>query len=104
MKMYPNGHEEESKDYVSIFLSLFLDKRNKTNEEVKAKFQFSIHKLNGDEFKSNIGGTFTLRNSCIKCNNAWPLIKREELLNEENGYLDGDRLTIVCSLTIIVIF
>jgi hypothetical protein len=34
---------------------------------------------------------------------AWgfdKLIKREDLFNEENGYLDGDRLTIVCKLMV----
>jgi len=44
--IYPNGEKEEFKDYVSIYLYLLEPK----NEEVKAKYQFSIPKSNGGEF------------------------------------------------------
>jgi hypothetical protein len=45
--MYPNGFEEEFKDYVAAFLHLI----DSNNEEVNAKFQFSIRKSNGQEFE-----------------------------------------------------
>jgi len=47
MQIYPNGCKEEFKDYVSLFLHLI----DSNNGEVEAKYQISIHKPNGDEFK-----------------------------------------------------
>lgn len=108
--MYPNGRIEESNDYIAIFLYLTDSK----NEEMEAKYQITIRKPNGDEFvlKPSKNLLFIkLKKFQVSAEwrkykpdtNGWgcdKMIKREDLLKAENGYLDGGQLTIVCSVTV----
>jgi hypothetical protein len=100
MQIYPSGFDKNSKDYISLYLTPIHS--TSTNEEVEAKYQFSIRKPSGDEFKFNAIG-LKYRGSMIE---AWswdrnPMVKMRDLLNEKNGYVDGSgRLTVVCTLMV----
>jgi hypothetical protein len=49
MKMFPNGKEEQFRDYVGLSLS-FIGNSN-SEEEVEAKFWISIRKSDAEEVK-----------------------------------------------------
>uniref|UniRef100_A0A0N5CG76 BTB domain-containing protein n=1 Tax=Strongyloides papillosus TaxID=174720 RepID=A0A0N5CG76_STREA len=90
--IYPNGDFKDSKEYVSVFLILLRP------GEAKAKFKFSI--LNDKEEEKNIfyGGVYYYNKD-----NGWgesKFIKKEFLLNESNGLLINDQLTILCEVEI----
>jgi hypothetical protein len=110
MIIYPN------QGYIWLYLKLY----NSNNEEVKARYEISIRKSNGEEFilkpSDNAKLPFTklikifivpeeylkfeqLKNAKLDDNNN-KLIKKEELLDKKNQYLYYNRLTIVCKLEV----
>lgn len=48
LRVNPKGLDEESKDYLSLYLLLLATNKN----EVRAKFKFSILNVNRDETKA----------------------------------------------------
>lgn len=66
---------------------------------MKAKYQFSIRKPNGSEFKFNIC-ELNYRGLGCWCSDNKPMMKWEDLFNEGNGYIYGGQITIECTLMI----
>uniref|UniRef100_A0A0K0FNX4 Speckle-type POZ protein-like (inferred by orthology to a human protein) n=1 Tax=Strongyloides venezuelensis TaxID=75913 RepID=A0A0K0FNX4_STRVS len=94
LSIYPNGQKENWKKYVSIYLML-----NKPNE-AKVKFRLSILNENKEEENVRIISNVIV----IKKNKGWGFtnfIERDFLLNESNGLLINDKLTILCEAEII---
>uniref|UniRef100_A0A0K0G3X7 Speckle-type POZ protein-like (inferred by orthology to a human protein) n=1 Tax=Strongyloides venezuelensis TaxID=75913 RepID=A0A0K0G3X7_STRVS len=93
LNIYPNGDFKDSKEYVSIFLVLLSPK------ETYAKFRFCI--LNDKEEEKNIsfGDIDSYGNG-----GGWgesKFVKKDFLLDESNGLLTNDQLTILCEVKII---
>ena len=63
--MNPKGLDEESKDYLSLYLLLLATNKN----EVRAKFKFSILNANREETKA-MGKTSDLK-SFHGCSVSW---------------------------------
>jgi hypothetical protein len=78
-------------------ISLYIYPINYEDDKMKAKYQFSIRKPDGREFKFKIIDL----NYCGYGSWCWSetKMKMEDLFNEENGYLNGGRLRIECTLT-----
>ena len=91
---YPKGVDEDSEDYVSLFLTL-VSCRNQT--EVMTKYHLYI--LNSKfEKAENIGYEEEVK-FALEDNMTWGqsyFIKSEVLLDKENGLLPDDNLTIIC--------
>uniref|UniRef100_A0A0N5B3Y0 BTB domain-containing protein n=1 Tax=Strongyloides papillosus TaxID=174720 RepID=A0A0N5B3Y0_STREA len=96
LSIYPNGYREESKGYVSVFLVLLKA------DKAKAKFKLSILNNKGEE--KNV---YTEKNIIdFVTNGSWgslKFVKKDFLLNESNGLLVNDKLTIFCEAEIIEI-
>ncbi|XP_071580452.1 speckle-type POZ protein-like [Temnothorax nylanderi] len=98
LKMYLKGEDsgvdEESKDYLSLFLILVSCRES---QAVKAKCKFSI--LNAKKEETNIMKTI---NQFI-CGGDWgykKFVRRDSLLDEVNGLLLDDKLTIFCEISV----
>uniref|UniRef100_A0A0N5C047 Speckle-type POZ protein-like (inferred by orthology to a human protein) n=1 Tax=Strongyloides papillosus TaxID=174720 RepID=A0A0N5C047_STREA len=89
LSIYPNGQSEDSKEYVSVFLTLIKP------DKAKAKYKFSI--LNEKEEEKNV-----INNGITKDfvkNEGWgfsKFVKKDFLLDVSNGLLINDKLTILC--------
>ncbi|CAO2644932.1 Speckle-type POZ protein [Lemmus lemmus] len=75
LRVNPKGLDEESKDYLSLYLLLVSCPKS----EVRAKFKFSILNAKGEETKAM--GDF--------------------LLDEANGLLPDDKLTLFCEVSVV---
>jgi len=118
LRVNPKGLDEESKDYLSLYL--LLVSCNKT--EVRAKFKFSILNAKREETKAMGNLYLNLSNShtiiiislilifvFIESQRAYrfvqgkdwgfkKFIRRDFLLDEANGLLPDDKLTIFCEV------
>lgn len=116
--MNPKGLDEESKDYLSLYLLLVSCPK----AEVRAKFKFSILNAKGEETKamgeSSVGRVIfcsraafltSLLFLCAESQRAYrfvqgkdwgfkKFIRRDFLLDEANGLLPDDKLTLFCEV------
>ncbi|XP_026808520.1 speckle-type POZ protein A isoform X1 [Rhopalosiphum maidis] len=93
LRVNPKGLDEESKDYLSLYL--LLVSCNKT--EVRAKFKFSILNAKREETKA----MESQRAYRFVQGKDWgfkKFIRRDFLLDEANGLLPDDKLTIFCEM------
>ncbi|CAD5214576.1 unnamed protein product [Bursaphelenchus okinawaensis] len=96
LRINPKGLDEESKDFLSLYLLLVQSDKS----DVRAKFKFSI--LNADREESK--AMESQRAYKFVQSKDWgfkKFIRREYLLNEENGLLPEDRLSIFCEVSIV---
>lgn len=95
LRINPKGLDEESRDYLSLYL--LLVQCNKS--EVRAKFKFSILNAKREETKA----MESQRAYRFVQGKDWgfkKFIRRDFLLDEANGLLPGDRLSIFCEVGI----
>uniref|UniRef100_A0A0N5C010 BTB domain-containing protein n=1 Tax=Strongyloides papillosus TaxID=174720 RepID=A0A0N5C010_STREA len=94
LEIYPNGHNSDSKDYVSVFLML------KKPDKASAKFRFSI--LNDKKGEKNSITFSNVRDFVKNMRLGSPrFVRKDFLLNDSNGLLINDKLTILCEIEII---
>uniref|UniRef100_A0A0N5C027 Speckle-type POZ protein-like (inferred by orthology to a human protein) n=1 Tax=Strongyloides papillosus TaxID=174720 RepID=A0A0N5C027_STREA len=97
LEIYPNGDDEDSKEYVSVYLELLKP------EKAKAKFRFSI--LNDKEEEKNVYDCKWAyefdRNNVNYGLGFSKFVKRDLLLDESNGLLVNGCLVIFCKAEII---
>lgn len=94
--MNPKGLDEESKDYLSLYLLLVSCNKN----EVRAKFKFSILNAKREETKA----MESQRAYRFVQNKDWgfkKFIRRDFLLDEANGLLPDDKLTLYCEVSVV---
>lgn len=92
--MNPKGLDEESKDYLSLYLLLVSCNKS----EVRAKFKFSILNAKREETKA----MESQRAYRFVQGKDWgfkKFIRRDFLLDEANGLLPDDKLTIFCEVS-----
>uniref|UniRef100_A0A0K0F351 Speckle-type POZ protein-like (inferred by orthology to a human protein) n=1 Tax=Strongyloides venezuelensis TaxID=75913 RepID=A0A0K0F351_STRVS len=89
----PNGQDEDSKEFISVYLTLLKP------DKAKAKYRFSIFNdkkeeknvkfvTESEDFVKDVGLGFS------------QFVKRDFLLNESNGLLTNNKLTIQCEAEI----
>ncbi|CAI58651.1 Speckle-type POZ protein homolog [Caenorhabditis elegans] len=96
LRINPKGLDEESRDYLSLYL--LLVQCNKS--EVRAKFKFSILNAKREETKA----MESQRAYRFVQGKDWgfkKFIRRDFLLDEANGLLPGDRLSIFCEVSVV---
>ncbi|CAK9303764.1 unnamed protein product [Gordionus sp. m RMFG-2023] len=96
LRVNPRGLDEESKDYLSLYL--LLVSCNKT--EVRAKFKFSILNSKGEETKA----MESQRAYRFVQGKDWgfkKFIRRDFLLDDANGLLPDDKLTLFCEVSVV---
>uniref|UniRef100_A0A0N5CHC3 BTB domain-containing protein n=1 Tax=Strongyloides papillosus TaxID=174720 RepID=A0A0N5CHC3_STREA len=94
LNIYPNGEDEDSKEYVSVYLELLRP------EKAKAKYRFSI--LNDKEEEKNVKFVTESKDFVKHKGSGFShFVKRDFLLNESNGLLINDKLTILCEAELI---
>jgi speckle-type POZ protein len=92
----PKGLDDESKDYLSLYLLLV----SCCKSEVRAKFKFSILNSKGEETKA----MESQRAYKFVQGKDWgfkKFIKRDFLLDEANGLLPEDKLTIYAEISVV---
>lgn len=111
LRVNPKGLDEESKDYLSLYLLLVSCNKS----EVRAKFKFSILNAKREETKA-MGDTLLLVPEVVKCvifvesqrayrfvqGKDWgfkKFIRRDFLMDETNGLLPDDKLSIFCEVS-----
>uniref|UniRef100_A0A668V115 MATH domain-containing protein n=1 Tax=Oreochromis aureus TaxID=47969 RepID=A0A668V115_OREAU len=93
LRVNPKGLDEESKDYLSLYLLLVSCPK----AEVRAKFKFSILNAKGEETKA----MESQRAYRFVQGKDWgfkKFIRRDFLLDEANGLLPDDKLTLFCEI------
>ncbi|CAI2347560.1 unnamed protein product [Caenorhabditis sp. 36 PRJEB53466] len=96
LRINPKGLDEESRDYLSLYL--LLVQCNKS--EVRAKFKFSILNAKREETKA----MESQRAYRFVQGKDWgfkKFIRRDFLLDEANGLLPEDRLSIFCEVSVV---
>ncbi|KRX83677.1 Protein roadkill [Trichinella nativa] len=96
LRINPKGLDEESKDYLSLYLLLVHCYKN----EVRAKFKFSILNAKREETKA----MESQRAYRFVQGKDWgfkKFIRRDFLLDEMNGLLPDDKLTIFCEVSVV---
>ncbi|KIH58947.1 MATH domain protein [Ancylostoma duodenale] len=91
LRINPKGLDEESRDYLSLYLLLVQCAKS----EVRAKFKFSILNAKREETKA----MESQRAYRFVQGKDWgfkKFIRRDFLLDESNGLLPDDRLSIFC--------
>lgn len=99
LRVNPKGLDEESKDYLSLYLLLVSCNKS----EVRAKFKFSILNAKREETKA----MESQRAYRFVQGKDWgfkKFIRRDFLLDEANGLLPEDKLTIFCEVRNIILF
>uniref|UniRef100_A0A0N5CAB1 Speckle-type POZ protein-like (inferred by orthology to a human protein) n=1 Tax=Strongyloides papillosus TaxID=174720 RepID=A0A0N5CAB1_STREA len=92
--IYPNGDEEESKEFVSVYLVLLKP------DKAKVKYRFSI--LNDEEEEKNVEFVTESKDFAKDKGSGFSyFVKRDFLLNESNGLLVNNCLVIFCEADII---
>ncbi|XP_062520159.1 speckle-type POZ protein B-like [Corticium candelabrum] len=93
LRVNPKGLDHDSKDYLSLYLLLVAC----NNSEARAKFKFSILNHKGEERKA----MESQRAYKFVQGKDWgfkKFIRRDFLMDESNGLLPNDRLTIYCEV------
>lgn len=96
LRVNPKGLDEESKDYISLYLLLVASNK----AEVRAKFKFSILNVRHEETKA----MESQRAYRFVQGKDWgfkKFIRRDFLLDESNGLLPDDKLTIFCEISVL---
>ncbi|XP_061413326.1 speckle-type POZ protein isoform X2 [Lethenteron reissneri] len=96
LRVNPKGLDEESKDYLSLYLLLVSCPKS----EVRAKFKFSILNAKGEETKA----MESQRAYRFVQGKDWgfkKFIRRDFLLDESNGLLPDDKLTLFCEVSVV---
>ena len=96
LRVNPKGLDEESKDYLSLYLLLV----SCCKSEVKAKFKFLILNAKGEETKA----MESQRAYKFVQGKDWgfkKFIRRDFLLDESNGLLPDDKLTLYCEVSVV---
>lgn len=96
MRVNPKGLDEESKDYLSLYLLLVSCNKS----EVRAKFKFSILNAKREETKA----MESQRAYRFVQGKDWgfkKFIRRDFLLDEANGLLPDDKLTLYCEVSVV---
>jgi speckle-type POZ protein len=88
----PKGSDEESKDYV--YIHIHLDKSSKT-DSTHTKCQFSILNERGEKMQTTEPITNRIK---PRHGRGIEFIRRDILLDESNGLLPDDKLTIFCEV------
>lgn len=97
LRINPKGLDEESKDYLSLYLLLH---KCETKGEVRAKFKFSILNAKREEVKI----MESQRAYRFVAGKDWgfkKFVKRDLLLDESSGLLPDDKLTIYCEVNVV---
>ncbi|KAF6097361.1 speckle type BTB/POZ protein [Phyllostomus discolor] len=97
LRVNPKGLDEESKDYLSLYLLLVSCPKS----EVRAKFKFSILNAKGEETKA----MESQRAYRFVQGKDWgfkKFIRRDFLLDEANGLLPDDKLTLFCEAELLI--
>ena len=93
LRVNPKGLDDESKDYLSLYLLLVSCNKS----EVRAKFKFSILNAKREETKA----MESQRAYRFVQGKDWgfkKFIRRDFLLDESNGLLPDDKLTLFCEV------
>jgi hypothetical protein len=96
LRVNPKGLDEESKDYLSLYLLLV----SCCKSEVRAKFKFSILNAKGEETKA----MESQRAYKFVQGKDWgfkKFIRRDFLLDETNGLLPDDKLTLYSEVSVV---
>ncbi|XP_053200921.1 protein roadkill-like [Panonychus citri] len=96
LRVNPKGLDEESKDYLSLYLLLVSCNKS----EVRAKFKFSILNAKREETKA----MESQRAYRFVQGKDWgfkKFIRRDFLLDEANGLLPDDKLTLYCEVSVV---
>eukprot|EP00058_Branchiostoma_floridae_P020752 XP_002606242.1 hypothetical protein BRAFLDRAFT_84017 [Branchiostoma floridae] len=96
LRVNPKGLDEESKDYLSLYLLLVSCPKS----EVRAKFKFSILNSKREETKA----MESQRAYRFVQGKDWgfkKFIRRDFLLDEANGLLPDDKLTLFCEVSVV---
>lgn len=95
LRLNHNGRDEDTRDYVSLFLLLVSCKV----PEVRVRFKFSI--LTGGPQEVNVKDSMVAER--FTEGDAWGskrFIRRDLLLDPARGFLPGDKLTLYCELSV----
>jgi len=96
LRVNPKGLDEESKEYLSLYLLLVSCHKN----EVRAKFKFSILNSKREETKA----MESQRAYRFVQGKDWgfkKFIRRDFLMDESNGLLPEDKLTLFCEVSVV---
>lgn len=96
LRVNPKGLDEESKDYLSLYLLLVSCNKS----EVRAKFKFSILNAKREETKA----MESQRAYRFVQGKDWgfkKFIRRDFLLDDANGLLPDDKLTLFCEVSVV---
>ncbi|KAF5909906.1 speckle-type POZ protein-like [Clarias magur] len=96
LRVNPKGLDDESKDYLSLYLLLV----NCPKSEVRAKFKFSLLNAKREETKA----MESQRAYRFVQGKDWgfkKFIRRDFLLDEANGLLPDDKLTLFCEVSVV---
>ncbi|XP_022245728.1 protein roadkill-like isoform X2 [Limulus polyphemus] len=96
LRVNPKGLDEESKDYLSLYLLLVSCNKS----EVRAKFKFSILNSKREETKA-MESQRAYRFIQGKDWGFKKFIRRDFLLDEANGLLPDDKLTLYCEVSVV---
>ncbi|XP_053435359.1 speckle-type POZ protein-like [Nycticebus coucang] len=96
LRVNPKGLDEESKDYLSLYLLLV----SRPKREVQARFKFSIIDAKGEENKA-MESQQAYRFVQGKDWGFKKFIRRDFLLNEAHGLLPDDKLTLFCEVNLV---
>ncbi|NXB28827.1 SPOPL protein, partial [Eulacestoma nigropectus] len=96
LRVNPKGLDDESKDYLSLYLLLVSCPKS----EVRAKFKFSLLNAKREETKA----MESQRAYRFVQGKDWgfkKFIRRDFLLDEANGLLPDDKLTLFCEVSVV---
>jgi len=96
LRVNPKGLDEESKDYLSLYLLLVTCHRS----EARAKFKFSILNAKREETKA-MESQKAYRFVQGKDWGFKKFIRRDFIMDEANGLLPEDKLTIYCEVSVV---
>ncbi|TPP56080.1 Speckle-type POZ protein [Fasciola gigantica] len=97
LRINPKGLDEESREYLSLYLLLV---NCGTKSEARAKFKFSLLNAKREETKA----MESQRAYRFVQGKDWgfkKFIRRDVLMDEANGLLPNDRLTILCEVSVV---
>ncbi|KAK7792671.1 hypothetical protein R5R35_012517 [Gryllus longicercus] len=96
LRLNPKGLDEESKDYISLYLVLV----SCNNSGVRAKFKFSVFNAKEEKCKE-LESQRAYRFVQGKDWGFKKFILRDRILDQANGYLSDDKLTIFCEVSVV---